>query len=226
MFLLGTNTIFTDQLIRAINYNDIDLIIDVGANDGQFGFELIRSGYKGKIISIEPLKEAYRVLKNNSRNYPSWTIFPQMALGARNGSTFINVSQNSVSSSLLDILPAHLKAASNSKYIRKEKIKIYKLDSFINKFRKYKNILIKIDSQGYESYILDGAKKILKSDNLRGLLIEVSFVKLYMNQKDFLYFYRKLTELKFSIWGTEQVFVDRKQGRAFQANLLAFKPME
>jgi FkbM family methyltransferase len=223
---LDPNSYFINQVIKTINYYDIDLVIDVGAGEGEFALELIRAGYKNKIISIEPVLEAYCLLKDSSRVYKNWVIFPRMAAGEVNKLTKINVSKNSVSSSLLRLLPVHLKAAKDSKYIKQENVGMYKLDSFFNEFRKYKNILIKIDAQGYESYILEGAKKILESRNLKGLLIETSFVRLYRGQKLFDYLYKKMTDLGFNIWGEEEVLVDRSTGRLLQANFLMFKSVK
>jgi FkbM family methyltransferase len=150
-------------------------------------------------------------------------VFPRMAIGNRNSQVSINVSQNSVSSSLLNILPIHLNSAPDSKYIRKEKVKMYKLDTFIDEFKKYKNILIKIDAQGYENYILDGAKKLIRLRNLKGLFIEVSFAKLYKNQKTFDYFYNELNNKGFDIWAVEKVLIEKGTGRLLQINLLEFK---
>lgn len=56
------------QLIRSLDYQDVDLVVDVGANEGQFGLKLIEAGYSGDIISVEPLSLAYEVLKRNAQN--------------------------------------------------------------------------------------------------------------------------------------------------------------
>jgi len=222
-FFLNPDNIFMNQFMRIIKHNKIDLIIDVGASEGEFALELIRAGYKGRIVSIEPLPTPYKNLIKNSKIYKNWNVFPSMAVGNRNRQVYINVSQNSVSSSALDMLPTHLDSAPDSKYIGKEKVIMYKLDTFIDKFKKYKNILIKVDAQGYENYILDGAKNIVRSRNLKGLFIEVSFVKLYKDQKTFDYFYRYFKEKGFDIWATERVFIEKKTGRLLQINLLGFK---
>jgi Methyltransferase FkbM domain len=146
-----------------------------------------------------------------------------MAIGDQNCSSYINVSQNSVSSSILEMLPAHLDSASGSKYVRREEIKVCQLDNFKDKFKKHKNILLKIDAQGYENFVLEGAKELLLSKNLKGLLIEVSFTKLYKNQKTFDYFYRELKNKGFIIWAMENVFIEQTTGKLLQTKLLTFK---
>ena len=52
----------------------VDLVIDVGANNGQFASR-IRNYYDGKILSFEPVKESYENLKNASRGDRNWRTF-------------------------------------------------------------------------------------------------------------------------------------------------------
>lgn len=226
IFLADSNNIFMNQFIKVLRHHKIDLIVDVGAGEGEFGFELIRAGYKGSIISIEPLPDAYNKLSQNSRLYKKWIIFPRMAVGSVNKKTEINVSKNSVSSSILEMLPSHLKVSNHSAYIRKEDVDIYKLDTFIHKFKKYNNILIKIDAQGYENNILNGAKQLIKSRKLKGLFIEMSFLELYKGQKTFECLYPKLTRMGFRVWGTDRVLIDNSNGRLMQSNFLMIKGLE
>jgi len=215
--------VFIKQFINALESNKIDLIIDVGANKGQFALETINAGYKGNIISIEPLSDAYQKLLARSKKYKNWIIFPRMAIGNKNSYALLNVSQNSVSSSILALGQKHLDCAPSSAYVRKEKVKIYKLDNFINKFKKYKNILLKIDTQGYESYVLEGSKKLLSTKKIKGVFLEVSFEEVYKNQKTFDYIYNKLRKQKFKIWGMENVLIEKKSGQIYQANLLLIR---
>ncbi len=215
--------VFINQFMTALKYNKIDLIIDVGANEGQFALESIHAGYNGSIISIEPLTGAYGNLLKNSKKYKNWIVFPRMAVGDKNHLTYINVSQNSVSSSILDMTPRHLNSAPDSKYVKREKVKVFQLDNFINKFKEYEYILLKIDAQGYESFVLKGAKKLLLSKNLKGIFIEVSFSELYKNQKMFDYFYKELKNKGFNIWALEDELIEKSTGKLLQANLFAFK---
>lgn len=214
---------YTKQLIKSLEVNKIDLIVDIGANKGQFATEIINAGYKGKIISIEPLSEAYTYLINRARKNKQWIVLPRMAVGNKRQNTFINISKNSVSSSLLDMLPIHTESAPESKYINKELVKVETLDSLYDIFKPYNKMLIKIDAQGYEHYILEGAKRLLSSKKVTGILTEVSYQKLYKNQETFYEIYNRLVKLGFEIWAIEKGFWDKKTGRTLQADLLMFK---
>jgi hypothetical protein len=81
-----------------IDNRGINLVLDVGANTGQFGRWLRRRGYAGQIISFEPVREAFRELEITTRGDDLWTIF-NIALGASRGVMTINVSKNSKFSS-------------------------------------------------------------------------------------------------------------------------------
>ena len=50
------------NLIKSINKNNINSIIDVGANSGQFAEEIFKNNFNGSILSFEPLKLEHSVL--------------------------------------------------------------------------------------------------------------------------------------------------------------------
>ncbi len=76
------------------------------------------------------------------------------------------------------MLESHAAAAVDSVYLAKEKVPIYRLDSIASNYLTGKeNLLIKIDTQGFEWQVLDGAKETLQF--ARGVLCELSLVPLY-----------------------------------------------
>ena len=54
------------HLINVLESRNIDCIFDVGANSGQYGYFLREIGYKGYIISFEPVSSVFELLNNNS----------------------------------------------------------------------------------------------------------------------------------------------------------------
>jgi FkbM family methyltransferase len=159
------------------NY-EIDTVLDIGANSGQFAHELREDiGYAGRIISFEPLHEAFKSLEAHAKGDQRWEIF-NIAIGDVEEKREINISGNSLSSSLLDILPAHLNAAPDSKYIGKEVINVRRLDSIFEQVCKNaRNIYMKIDTQGFESKVLRGAAMSLS--RIDTIQMEMSLVPLY-----------------------------------------------
>jgi len=160
--------------IEIINALDIDLVVDVGANEGQFGRELRGQGYRHRITSFEPLSSAFDSLTKNCDN--SWNAH-RFALGAAIGRTFLNRSRNSWSSSLLPIMSRHVQASPSSCYVSVEEVNVRTLDSFELEGRIY----LKIDAQGYEMKILEGAEQTLDRAVV-ALELELSTTPLYEDQ--------------------------------------------
>jgi FkbM family methyltransferase len=165
-------------LKKTLEQFEIDLVIDVGANAGQYGSLLRDLGYKNKIYSFEPIAEVFSKLQMRAAKDGNWEVFNK-GIGSKNESLFINVSENFVSSSLLPITDASTTAKSDTKFTRQEEISIITLDSFFerNEIKNWKHPFLKIDVQGYEKQVLDGSLNTLK--NISVLQIELSLVKLY-----------------------------------------------
>jgi len=108
---------YNARILKFFSICKIDTVLDIGANIGQFAMGLRDSGYNGRIISFEPLSEAYSHLSINSKNDSKWIIAPRMAIGNGEGKKTINISGNSYSSSILKMTGTHIKGAPDSAYI-------------------------------------------------------------------------------------------------------------
>ena len=99
-------------------------------------------------------------------------------MGDTDGQIEINVSGKSVSSSIGEIQNTHIEAAPSSLSIKKEVIEIHRLDTIYSSFQlSGKNILMKIDTQGFEKNVLLGATESLKY--IDTLQLEMSVQVLY-----------------------------------------------
>src|SRR5258707_26838 len=106
-------SVYTSQKLRhqlLFSQLPIDLVLDVGANTGQFVHQCRAAGYKGEIISFEPSADAHAGLLRSAAADPLWTVADRMALGATTGEAEINIAANSYSSSILPMLASHLAA--------------------------------------------------------------------------------------------------------------------
>ena len=168
---ISKNQKLLDILNNLITKLEINLIFDVGANEGQFAKKIIENGYKGKIISFEPLNDPYEKLVLKSSKFENWKV-EKLSLGSENKNSEINISNYSLSSSIFPISSKHLKAKKNSNYTSKQKTEIKKLDTYIyeNKVASDYSFL-KIDTQGYEYNVLGGSVQNLK--NFRIILCEL-----------------------------------------------------
>ena len=192
------------------------MVLDVGANAGQYGTHLRATGYQGDIVSFEPLSSAYKVLAEAVALDPKWTAC-HCALGERDGTSEIFVSSNSWSSSMLGILPEHTTAAPDSKYVDKEVISIKTLDSlFDENISSGERVFLKIDTQGYTKQVLSGANKSI--DKISGVFVEMSLVPLYAGEPLIGEVISMLYEKGFALRAIEPEFIDRKNGRWLQVN--------
>lgn len=207
------------QINEFLNFNKIKNIIDVGANVGQFAMERFDSGFSGEIYSIEPLSSAHTVLTQNAIGRSRWHILPRLAIGGRDGEVSINISRNSVSSSILPILSSHIVAEKDSIYIGSEEVKLRTLDFIINEYLGgLDGLCIKIDAQGYEGDIISGLDT--KVGLVKSIICEVSMVPLYGKQSDWLDVCIRLNSLGFKTWAIHQEFIDSDSGRTLQCEIL------
>lgn len=210
------------RLMAALRAFDIDLVIDIGANDGQFAKELRTGGYAGRIVSFEPLTTAHARLLHESKNDPSWQVHPRCALGDHLGEVKLNIAGNSVSSSILPMLASHSNAASESTYLGHESAQMITLDSAAPAYLEgARSPFLKVDTQGYEWSVLDGALTTLPQ--VRGIQIELSLVPLYEGQRLWKECVERLELEGFVLWALQPVFIDPENGRTLQWDGLFFR---
>jgi FkbM family methyltransferase len=171
-------------------------------------------GYTHRILSFEPLSTAFKLLKANAEDDPAWEVY-NFAIGDAEEKREINISKNSCSSSLLNMLPSHLKSAPNSKYIGKEVIDIKTIDSlFCDECKGAKNVYMKIDTQGYESKVLKGAENSLA--NIDTVEMEMSLVPLYDGQLLFNEMCGLMNKKGYTLVAIENGFSDPASGQLLQ----------
>lgn len=192
----------------------IDLVLDVGANIGDFGEELRSFGYAGRILSFEPLHETYRILERKTRPDPKWEARNE-ALGDVDAERPIHVSQNTQSSSLLNMLETHKVCEPDSCYVGTESIRVRRLDSIFSELQaENHSILLKIDTQGYERWVLEGARESLR--HIDSVQLEVSLVPLYEGGFLFPEILASMAAQSFQLVGVETVFTHPRHGETLQ----------
>lgn len=212
---------FNFLITRCIKKFQIDCFWDIGANIGQTGLSLREHGYKGNILSFEPQEEAYNKLLKTSFKDPNWRIYEKCGLG-KNGFKKINISQNSVSSSFLEMENLHLETNPESKFIKKEDVKIVSLyEAFIKEKRKFKNNFLKIDTQGYEKEILESGENIL--NNFIGISCEISVQPLYKNEAKFLDIISYLNTKGYEIYSVHNSYYEINYGQTFSIDIVFIK---
>lgn len=164
--------------IRLMASLRIDLVIDVGANQGQFGREIRQAGYAGRIVSIEPLEEPFQNLSRLAARDEHWAVV-RSAVGPQSGLANMHVAANAgASSSILPMLDLHTRAAPEAKYVADETVEVAALDDIARShMRDGSRVFVKIDVQGFELQVLAGGMATLARSLL--VQIEMSLLPLY-----------------------------------------------
>lgn len=213
----GTNTSQHKLQQQLILSNHVDLLIDIGANSGQFGEKMRDIGYTGKMISFEPMSKAYAQLKAKADNDKNWDAH-NCALGDEEKESEINISENSYSSSLFNIKKELTDSVPATKVIAKETIKIKRLTDIVSlkELSKYKNIMLKIDVQGYEFFVLKGCAPILPHVKL--IQTEMAFSVLYENGKLYDEMIAYMKGIDFELYSMIPEFYDEATGKLMEAD--------
>lgn len=149
----------------------VDTVLDVGANVGQYATRLRAWGYRGRIVSFEPVQTAFLALERTAARDPGWKVL-NLALGDADRSGTIHVAQASVFSSILKAGPELRARHYSAAPIAEEEITIRRLDSVFEKVRgSGQAFFLKVDAQGYEREVLRGATDTLH--RVRGVQVEV-----------------------------------------------------
>jgi len=194
----------------------IDVLVDVGADTGQYAQQMRDIGYRGRIVSFEPRSSAYELLQQKANADPAWRAI-KCAVGSCVADKEINLAANSASSSIRGMLPSHIESAPESKYVGRELISIKPLDSMMGALCSPKdNIYLKIDTQGYESEVIKGAESSLHRINT--VQLEMSLIPLYQDEMLFGEMHNLLTSKGYTLVSIEPGFSDEHSGQLLQAD--------
>lgn len=208
------------QITNVITDAQIDLVLDVGANVGQFGTDLRNAGYHGEILSFEPASAPFKQLLKNSHKDRLWTVF-NLGFGEHMKEVNLHIANNSGLSSSILQPDLHSLYFPLIKFDITEKIQISTISNFIQeRHLQNRRILLKIDTQGYENLILQGATEVF--DSVFSTYIELSLVELYDGEASALSILNQLNTLGHEIFDIARG-LESKSGRLLQIDVLTKK---
>lgn len=158
---------------------EVDVVLDVGANAGQYGEMLRGIGFTGRLVSLEPVAEAYAELERRAAADGAWEAVC-VAASDVDGEITLNVTGDSRSSS---VLPRNERFADKAGWAPKESrsVTARRLDGLVEELlRPGERAYLKLDIQGYERTVLDGAGDSLA--HFDALELELSVTPLYEGQ--------------------------------------------
>ena len=205
------------QLVDILGRGEVSLVLDIGANVGQYATYLRQSGYDGRIVSFEPLAEAWAALDAAAAGDPDWLAAPRTAIGEADGTVTVNRSAESDMSSVLPLDPAFLESSPSSAYVGQETVPVRRLDTvFGDHVRAGDRVFVKIDTQGYERQVLTGAAGVI--DAIAGFQVEMSLVPLYDGEAMFDELMARMRALGFAPHLIIPGYYSRHLGRMLQVD--------
>jgi len=157
----------------------ISCVLDVGARCGEYGLYLRRNGYRGNIISFEPVQANFKELAAVAARDSHWHCY-NYALGAEDSVASINVTKLTHLSSFRQPNTAAATLFGGAPEVqRSEKVEIRRLDSVLDTLptKLSSRTYLKLDTQGWDLEVLGGAHRTL--DYIVALQTEVAVQPIY-----------------------------------------------
>ena len=180
------------RLKYLLNSLELKSVIDIGASYGDFIHLVQEANSNIQIYGFEPISSVFNSLHKRYAGKSKVDLY-NLALGAFDGYVDFNENDYSYSSSVLPIGEVHVNEFPYTKGFKKSEVKMSSLDSVFKNKNIERPLLVKVDVQGYEDKIISGGKNIFEYADF--LIIELSFLELYIGQTLFESINKELNEL-------------------------------
>jgi FkbM family methyltransferase len=207
------------RMVDALRRQDIRprTVIDVGANVGQFTVAAVKLLAPSKLYAFEPLPEVWEKLKRYTAALPQVEAHP-LALGEAAGERQFHLNAHSHSSSLLPLGRGHREAFPSAREVGSILIKVSTLDQFFNSLELSPPVLLKLDVQGYEAKVIEGASATLA--RVRWVVAETSMRPLYDGEPLFLELVEIMARAGFKFLRPVGWLADPRNGEILQLDAL------
>ncbi len=213
----------TAKLVAVLSAHRIDLVVDIGANVGQYATRLRAAGFAGRIVSVEPQAALHPILAAAAAADPLWTIAPPMALGGRDGTATFHVSRRSDMSSLYAQTATTREAMPKAADAGVETVEIRRLAGALDAWAPAgARGVVKVDAQGAESEILDGAEAAI--GRILGWQMELSLVPMYEHETLYLPLMQRLDALGYAAHLVLPGFFSKTLARQMQFDAVFMRP--
>jgi FkbM family methyltransferase len=194
---------FALHLRDLLKHLEIDCVLDVGANVGQYR-DFLRNKvlYEGPIVSFEPVGRHVELLRRRASTDRDWHV-EGYALGGREGELPINVMASDQFSSFLQPDNSRTRAYEGlNEPTHVETVTVHTLDVVLPMLRERLNFdrpYLKLDTQGFDMEVLQGGRDSLP--DVRALQTEASVIGIYKGMPGYMDTIRYLEERGFDVTG-------------------------
>lgn len=208
--LHGGHSDLAGHLANVLRHHEIDCVLDVGANRGQYGEFLRKLGFRGFIISFEPSAEVFSTLQEKAKSDPKWHCY-RLALGDRDEVRDLNVYDLSSFSSFLQANDYSKSIWSRLSEQRTEAVSVARLDGIFDDLvskTQSRRFMLKMDTQGYDLQVFAGAAGVL--DRISVLQSELPLIPVYDGMPALLSVLSSYLSADFKISGMYPINRDKK----------------
>jgi FkbM family methyltransferase len=196
----------------------VDVVLDIGANEGQYVRLLREFGYQGRIVSFEPLPGAFQTLAGRFSGDGRWRGV-NAAVGERAGVAKLQVAKSTQTSSVLTATEELCSRIEDAEADYSMEVPVVALDEIWSEYVLPTEVAsLKIDVQGYEHPVLNGARRALELVPL--IEIEMALVALYDGGSTIHDLLPRLHDRGFEAISIGTGFVDRTTGQVLDVDVL------
>tara|TARA_B100001079_G_scaffold253950_1_gene248324 strand:- start:86 stop:781 length:696 start_codon:yes stop_codon:yes gene_type:complete len=176
------------KIFKFLKDFDIKIILDVGAHKGEFLQSIKKIINFEKIYSFEPQKKIYKKL--NLLSIENKIFCLNLALSNDNAIKNLKINKKSSTSTFSEINNLSLwykiksfilRGSTETSFIDEEKVNVIKLDDFCDDYKISNIDLLKIDTEGHEKQVLEGALNLIKEKKIKYILLEFHLSNMYSN---------------------------------------------
>jgi FkbM family methyltransferase len=211
------------HLLRVFESLRIDCVLDVGAHRGEYATSLRRIGYRGAIVSFEPMGGAHAVLSAAAAKDGAWTTH-RLALSDRDGTAALHVASGTGFSSFHPFSDYAGRLFPDLSVAREEDVPVRRLDGFLAEATAHlrdPRLFLKMDTQGHDLAVLEGARSVL--DRVLALQSEASVKPLYDGVPALPELLTRLRDLRFEPSGFFPVARDADDLRLVEVDVVAVR---
>ncbi len=166
-----------EHLVGLMAHYRVDCVLDVGANRGQYARLLRRAGYRGQIVSFEPVPDVFAALEKVAAGDDRWSVH-RMALGSADGATTMHVVPGTMSS-LLAPSEYGTRRYQQLREVTEVEVPVRRLDGLLDELPELRGrrLFLKMDTQGYDLEAFAGLGD--RVDQVVALQSEVALLTIY-----------------------------------------------
>lgn len=214
-----------DNLATIFRHFGITVVLDIGAHKGEYGGYLRRAGWDGRIVSFEPQSAVRAILEARAAADGNWAVAPRMAIGDTDGDIRFNISAETDMSSALPLADSAMAFTPTSAMVGQETVALNRLATvFDDHVTADDRVFVKVDTQGFESAVLDGAAPVM--DRIAGWQLEMSVEKIYEGEADWRVMLDRMEALGYAAHLFIPGYFSRHIARQLQLDGVFIRPAE